>query len=187
MNLYHRWYCNSRAWAKRLQGEYLPGVLRGVELGSDVLEIGPGPGVATDWLRSRVARLTSIEIDHKLAESLKKRMAGTNVTVVEGDATSMPLPDATFDTVVSFTMLHHVPSRLQHKLLAEACRVLRPGGTFAGMDSTPNLVWNIYHLFDDRNPVAPETFPARLEAAGFGEVQVNTAANGFAWKAVRPR
>jgi hypothetical protein len=55
------------------------------------------------------------------------------------------------------------------------------------MDSTPSLMWNIYHLFDDRNPIAPETFAARLEAAGFSDVRVRTAASGFSWKAARPR
>ena len=183
MNLFHRWYCNSDGWAKKLQGEYMPGVLRGIELGDDVLEIGPGPGMSTDWLCARVARVTSIEIDHRLAQTLERRMAGTNVTVVEGDAAAMPLPDALFSAVLSFTMLHHVPARLQDQLLTEAYRVLAVGGTFAGMDSTPNLVWNIYHLFDDRNPVDPGTFASRLEAAGFTDANVRIAGSGFSWRA----
>jgi ubiquinone/menaquinone biosynthesis C-methylase UbiE len=46
------------------------------------------------------------------------------------------LPDAAFDGVVCFTMLHHVPSALlQYRLLAEVARVLRPGGVFAGTGS----------------------------------------------------
>lgn len=183
MNLFHRWYCNSDRWTKTLQETYLPAVLRGVDLGDDVLELGPGPGAGTDWLRARVARLTSVEIDHKLADALKRRMARTNVTVIEGDATALALPDASFSAVLSFTMLHHVPARLHDALLREAARVLRPGGVFAGLDSTPNFVWNLYHLFDDHNPVDPATFAARLEAAGFSDVRVRTAASGFLWRA----
>ncbi len=183
MNAFHRWYCNSGRWTKRLQDTYLPAVLRDLDLGDDVLEIGPGPGAATEWLRSRVARLTSVEIDHKLASALKQRMAGTNVTVIEADATALALPDASFSAALSFTMLHHVPSRLQDALLREAARVLSPGGVFAGMDSTPNFVWNICHLFDDRNPVDPTTFAARLEAAGFTGIRVRTAASSFSWRA----
>ncbi len=184
MNLFHRWYCNSDRWARRLQGSYMPAVLQGIDLGDDVLEIGPGPGMSTDWLRARVARLTSIEIDRRLAAALTTRMAGTNVTVIEGDATSMPLPDAAFSSVVSFTMLHHVPTpELQDALFRETHRVLRDGGAFTGMDSTPNLVWNIYHVFDDRMPVDPGTLEQRLLAAGFASATVRTAANGFTWRA----
>ncbi|MGB2694968.1 MAG: class I SAM-dependent methyltransferase, partial [Dehalococcoidia bacterium] len=171
MNRFHLWYCNSPGWARMMHEQLMPGVLKGVELGNDVLEIGPGPGVTTDWLRTRAPRLTAIEIDSKLAEKLGQRMEGTNVTVVEGDATAMSFPDASFDGAVSFTMLHHVPTaELQDRLLAEACRVLRPGGRFTGFDSTPSLRWNLIHLFDTRNPIDPGTFGGRLEHAVFTEV-----------------
>ena len=168
MNIFHRWYCNSDAWAKRLQGAMIPWALGDADLGDDVIEIGPGPGLSTDYLRDRVPHLTSIEVDHKLAQALIGRMAGTNVTVVEGDGAAMPFPDASFSAAVCFTMLHHVPTpELQDKLLAQACRVLRPGGVFLGADSTPTLRWRVYHLFDDCVPVDPDAFAARLEAAGF--------------------
>lgn len=185
MNRYHRWYCRSDRWAKRLQGTILPGVLSGVDLGEKVLEIGPGPGVSTDWLRQRVPHVTAIEIDPRLAEALKQRMNGANVTVVEGDASDMPFEDARFDSVLSFTMLHHVPHAVQDRLFAEAARVLRPGGVFAGMDSTPSFRWNLYHLFDDRNPVDPAALPARLESAGFSSVSVRTRDGGFSFRATR--
>lgn len=187
MNIIHRWYCNSDGWARTLHTQMLPGALRGVELGDELLEVGPGPGKATDWLRDKTPHLTSIEIDRKLADSLKTRMAGTNVTVVEGDATSMPFPDASFSAAVCFTMLHHVPSALHDKLLAEVARVLRPGASFVGGDSRPSLKWNIYHLFDDRNPVDPDTFVARLERAGFVDATLPyIVKNGFGWRARKP-
>lgn len=185
MNRYHRWYCRSDRWARRLQGTILPGVLKGIDLGDDLLEIGPGPGVATDWLRERIAKVTAIEIDGRLAESLRARFEGTNVTVVEGDATAMPFPDASFSGAVAFTMLHHVPYAVQDRLLSEAARVLRPGATFAGMDSTPSFSWNLYHLFDDRNPVDPRTLEDRLRAAGFAQASVRTGAGGFSFRATR--
>ncbi|HLZ69148.1 MAG TPA: class I SAM-dependent methyltransferase [Dehalococcoidia bacterium] len=188
MNAFHRWYCRSGRWRRRLYDTILPGLFKDVDLGDDPLEIGPGPGITTDWLRQRVPHLTAIEIDRRLAASLEQRLAGSNVTVIEGDAAKMPFPDAAFSAAISLTMLHHVPTRLQDRLLGEACRVLKPGGVFVGIDSTPSFVWNLYHLFDDRFPVDPDGFGARLERAGFGDVSVrrNPGRPGFSFRARRP-
>ena len=70
-------------------------------------------------------------------------------------------------------MLHHVPTpALQDRLFAEACRVLRPGGVFAGSDGQPSLRFRLIHLGDTLVPVSAETLPARLTAAGFTDVRV---------------
>jgi SAM-dependent methyltransferase len=181
--LIHRWYCNSKGWANAMQ-QYLPRMLDGAELGDHVLEVGPGPGVTTDILRSRYARVSAVEIDPELAEKLQRRLEGTNVTVHQGDATGMTFADASFSGAVSFTMLHHVPSaELQDKLLGEVCRVLVPGGVFAGSDSVPSLRWNLFHVFDTRVPVDPDTFGSRLERAGFGEARVYRFPGGFGFQA----
>src|SRR5437762_8525189 len=122
-----------RAVAAAARERIAPLALQGVELGDDVLEIGPGPGVTTDLLRGRVRRLTALEVDADSAAALQQRLDGSGVRVVHGDGAAMPFPDGSFSGVVAFTMLHHVPTRaLQDRLLAEAWRVLRPGGVFAG-------------------------------------------------------
>jgi ubiquinone/menaquinone biosynthesis C-methylase UbiE len=173
MNLLHRRYCRSDAWRRAVHRGMMPWVLGKADLGANVLEIGPGPGMTTDWLRERVPALTCVEIDHQLAASLKRRLDGTNTTVVEGDATQMSFPDASFDSAVCFTMLHHVPSReLQDRLLAGACRVLKPGGLFLGSDSTSSFRFRLFHLFDTCVPVEPDQFTARLESAGLGDVEI---------------
>jgi SAM-dependent methyltransferase len=187
MNRFHRWYCRSDHWARTLQGSLLPWALKSVELGDDVLEVGPGPGLTTDLLRQRTKHLTSIEIDPQLAAALKKRMDGTNVTVLEGDATRMPFDDASFSGAVSFTMLHHVPSpQLQDRLLTEVLRVLRPGGVLAGSDSTTSLLFRVIHLFDTLVPVDPAGFGARLEALGYTDVAVREGEGAFRFRARRP-
>jgi len=187
MNLYHRWYCRSAKWARQMEETVLPWVIRDYELGADVLEIGPGPGLATDLLRQRYAKLTCIEIDEKLASSLKERMAGTNVAVEQGDATAMPFADGSFSGAISMTMLHHVPSAgLQDRLLAEAFRVLKPGGVFVGSDSTANLKFRIAHVLDTMVLVPAETFASRLEAAGFEDVAVRPGNGAFRFRARRP-
>jgi hypothetical protein len=57
-------------------------------------------------------------------------------------------------------------------VFAQARRVLRPGGVFAGCDSRPNTRFRLIHLFDTMVPVDPQTLPRRLAAAGFTGIQV---------------
>ena len=87
-------------------------------------------------------------------------------------------PDASFDTVATCTMLHHVPTRaLQDKVLAEAIRVLRPGGTFLGSDSLPSDDLHQFHEGDTYNPVEPAAFLTRLETVGFAAITLHVSYN----------
>jgi SAM-dependent methyltransferase len=186
MNFLHRRLCRSAHWKKTVETYILPWVLEDVDMGADVLEVGPGPGVTTDLLHTRVERLTCVEIDAGFASRLGTRMAGRNVTVLCQDATRMSIPDATFDGAVSFTMLHHVPSpALQDRLLREVARVLRPGGTFAGVDSVYSPSFRLLHIFDTMVVVDPSTFGGRLEAAGFTDVRVDVNQWAFRFRARR--
>ena len=183
MNRLHRWYCRSGRWAHRLEYSLLPWVLGSIDLGDDVLEVGPGPGLTTDVLRTRVGRLTAVEIDDDLAAALDARLLGRNVTVVHGDATQMPLDDNRFTAAVCFTMLHHVPSaELQDRLLGEVHRVLRPGGIFVGSDSTSGPVFRVAHMLDTMVLVDPHTFAARLERVGFADVKVSRGRGAFRFR-----
>lgn len=187
MNRLHRWYCRSGRWRKKLQAEILPWALAGVGLGNDVLEIGPGPGLTTDWLRDRCTGLTCLEVDRDLAGSLGQRMSGRGIRVDCGDATAMPYPDCSFSTVVVFTVLHHVSSiELQNRLFAEAYRVLRPGGIFAGVDSLQSLLMRMFHVGDTMVLVDPAGLRPRLESAGFREITTEIAAGRFRFCAHRP-
>jgi SAM-dependent methyltransferase len=162
----------------------VPWVLSDVSLGDEVLEVGPGPGLTTDLLKSRTARLTALEIDPALAHALSTRLAGSNVAVLQGDATAMPLRDAQFSGAVSFTMLHHVPSpALQDKLLREVRRTLKPGGVFAGVDSLQSFGMRVLHLWDTLVPVDPDGFRARLESAGFSDSFVEANEHAFRFHA----
>jgi len=187
MNLLHRWICSSSRWKHTVESQILPWALEGLELGSNVLEVGPGYGATTDRLRDWVEHLTCVEIDPALAEKLHRRTAGQNVTVLCESATELSLPDAVFDGVVCFTMLHHVPSlALQDQLLAEVVRVLRPGGIFAGADSCYSRVFGILHLFDTMVVVEPSILPDRLRAAGFEDIHVDVHSNRFRFRARTP-
>jgi SAM-dependent methyltransferase len=188
MNLLHRSICGSSLWKNFLETRLVPWTLDGVPLGTDVLEIGPGPGAVTTLLSPKVPRLTCVEKDQRLANSLRRRMDGQNVSVLCEDATATSLPSGAFDSAVCFTMLHHVPTpALQDRLLAETARILRPGGIFAGADSLYNKVFGLLHIFDTMVMVDPGTFPKRLEAAGFKEIEIDVMRpHAFRFRARKP-
>ncbi len=174
MNEAHLVFCNSDEWAEAVKKWIIPGAVNGITLGDNVLEVGPGPGRTTDILKDMAPKLTALEIDPMLAGTLKARMEGTNVTVVEGDGTAMPFPDNHFSAALSFTMLHHVPSiAMQDKLFAEVCRVVQPGGVLAGVDSLDSDDFRKLHIDDICVPLDPTTLHDRLKAAGFSEVSVD--------------
>jgi ubiquinone/menaquinone biosynthesis C-methylase UbiE len=165
----------------------VPWVIGDIDLGSHVLELGPGPGLSTDLLRNSVVQLTALELDANSASALTSRLLGSNVRVVEGDATDMPFDNAEFSAAVSFTMLHHVPSSdLQDRVLGEVFRVLKPGGFFVGSDSLQSWLMKVIHIGDTLVPVSPDTFGTRLQRAGFEVVEIQKNVNAFRFRARRP-
>ncbi|MBF6175095.1 class I SAM-dependent methyltransferase [Nocardia blacklockiae] len=186
MNLLHRLLCRSAAWERTSATRIVPWALSGVELGDSALEIGPGYGANVEALRRRTPALTGLEIDPALAERLRARKSG-RLTVLDGDGTAMPLPDREFSSVVCFTMLHHVPSPpRQDALFAEAFRVLRPGGVFAGSDGLDSFGFRLIHLGDTCVPVPPDTVTDRLARIGFTDIEVETGTTSFRFRARRP-
>ena len=186
MNPDHENLCSSPEWASYLQRDILPAVTAGIGLGKDMLEIGPGPGAATAWLSEHVATLTALEADPAVAARLAARHPGGNLTVDTGDATAMPYPDESFDSLGSFTMLHHVPTTAaQYRILAEALRVLRPAGTLLGSDSLASTGLHHFHAGDTYNPVEPATLLVWLRALGFGAVTI-TVDNVLMFTARKP-
>lgn len=185
MNLLHRVWCSSNSWARSVEQKLLPWALQDVELGDNTLEIGPGYGANLRVLVDKTPVLTTVEIDRPMADRLIKKY-GDRARIIHGDGTDLQLPDAEFSSVVCFTMLHHVPTpALQDRLFAEAFRVLRPGGVFAGSDGVSSTWFRILHLRDTCNPVPPDTLADRLQQAGFQDVHVDTKGDRQRWRAVK--
>jgi SAM-dependent methyltransferase len=165
--------CSSPEWAEGLKISVLIPLSTGLELGDVMLEVGPGPGAATGWLRQRVKRLVAVELDATAAATLANSYQGTNVEVVVGDASSIDCPDDSFDSAGCFTMLHHVSSTArQNRILAEIMRVLRPGGVFIGSDSIASDGLHHFHEGDVYNPIDPGSLYTRLTTVGFTRVSV---------------
>jgi len=186
MNADHLALCSSDDWRDALRDWIIPYAVADARLGDDVLEVGPGPGLTTDLLRVALPKLTAIELDPELAGALATRLAGSNVEVVNADATAMPFDDGRFTGAVSFTMLHHVPtSELQDQLFAEVARVLIHDAVFVASDSLASDELAKFHAGDVYNPVDPGTLEARLTGAGFATVEVRTNEYGWAAHAIR--
>jgi ubiquinone/menaquinone biosynthesis C-methylase UbiE len=187
MNRIHNVVCSSGWWSRRVERELVPWGLAGVELGDDVLEVGPGFGATTRVLAGRVRRLSVVELDRRYCERLRAELDGA-VSVIQGDATQLPFPDARFSAVVCFTMLHHIPSVAQQdQAFAEVARVLRAGGTFAGTDSIGvGWLFKAIHIGDTLNLVDPDGLAPRLERAGLEVREVRRGGRSFRWRAAKP-
>lgn len=166
--------CSSPEWAERLQKTILPYRVRDVDLGERMLEVGPGPGAATEW-----AAFPGPPTGHRRGGAggcgQPERVLRTHQRDYRrGDATAMAFADGSFDSAGCFTMLHHVPSTAaQNRLLAEVQRVLRPGGALIGSDSLPSDRLHQLHEADTYNPVEPGTLVTRLQTIGFDRITVN--------------
>jgi ubiquinone/menaquinone biosynthesis C-methylase UbiE len=164
----HHAVCATPEWSEYVRDEVVAFVKEHARLGARMLEIGPGPGGCTEWLRLEVPRLVALELDPRIAAALAGRYVGANVEVVVGDATALSYPDASFDSVGCFTVLHHVPTwRMQNAILSEALRVLRPGGVLVCSDCLASARMHDLHAGDVYNPLDPGSLIPRLQAIGF--------------------
>jgi SAM-dependent methyltransferase len=174
VNQAHLEFCSSPEWRQIVEDMVLPAALRDFDLGGDVIEVGPGPGFTTDVLRTRVARLTAVELDPELAGALARRLEGTNVEVMLGDASALDLPANRFTAGASFNMLHHVPTDdAQDRVFAELARVLRPGAVLVAADGVADEGLRAFHEGDTYNPIDPDRLVERLTNAGFAQVDVS--------------
>jgi ubiquinone/menaquinone biosynthesis C-methylase UbiE len=165
--------CATTEWSEYMRDNVLNYMTAHADIGDSMLEIGPGPGACTEWLRHEVKVLVALELDGSSASGLAHRFEGTNVEVVVGDAARLEYADGSFDSVGCFTMLHHVPTRqLQDALLREALRVLRPDGVLVASDSLADNDLHDFHAGDTYNPVDPGSLISRLQAIGFDRITV---------------
>jgi len=188
MNRLETWFCGSSFWRYVTRRQLLPWILQGSELGEHVLELGAGLGAATEELRSRAARVTSLEYDHAFAAKLGSRVRNASVTVIQGDAATLPFSDGTFSSAIAILMLHHLrSSELQDRAFAELWRVLRPGGVFLAFEIQDAWMHRVGHMRSTFVPVTPASAFARLTTAGFSKVTVDFRRGGFRIHALRSR
>jgi len=117
-----------RGYEARLM-ERFGGLLEGMR----VLEIGCGRGVGTEIIFRRFGarEVHAFDIDPDMVERARRRLRAYppgRLRLFVGDAAAVDAADASYDAVVDFGIIHHVPG--WQRAVAEVSRVLRPGGLF---------------------------------------------------------
>jgi ubiquinone/menaquinone biosynthesis C-methylase UbiE len=153
--------------------------------GSEVLEVGCGTGAISRRLATlpSVARVTGVDPAPAFVERARELAVDARVDFVVGDGRELDLADASFDAVVMHTSLCHMPH--PEGALAEAHRVLRPGGRLAVFDGD---YATMTFALDARDPLQScagavldmlvhdpwlmRRIAPLLEAAGFAELRL---------------
>jgi ubiquinone/menaquinone biosynthesis C-methylase UbiE len=188
MNRFENWFCGSALWRSVTERKILPWMLSGYKLGDSVLELGAGLGATTEELRRRATRVASLEYNHDFAAKLGTRFAGTNVSVLQGDAASLPFSDEAFSSVLAVLVLHHLKSpEQQESAFAEIHRVLRPGGAFLAFEIGDGWLQRFGHRKSTFVPVAPAAAFSRLTSLGFSKIVVDMKSAAFRICALRAR
>lgn len=151
--------------------------------GERVLDIGSGPGLlASDMALALGAEgaILGLEPSESMRALAERRAAAPDaapMTFRDGDATALDLEDESFDVAVSTQVYEYVPDVAT--ALAEARRVLRPGGRLAILDTDwDSLVWHssdpermrrVLAVWDEHlaDPHLPRRLPQLLREAGF--------------------
>ncbi len=167
------------AWRPHLVAEVLAGGP------SSVLDLGCGTGTLTLALERAAAgvRLTGVDGDPEmLARARAKAGHASSTEWIESFAQSLPFEDGSFDRVVSSLVFHHLVPDLKRKALAEARRVLAPGGRLHVADlGRPHdpLMRLIFRLnvqaldgMENTRDHAAGRLPGFIEDAGFRDVRV---------------
>lgn len=112
------------------------------ELGSsiqgDVLQIACVYGNFTERLIQRLeptARLDVVDVAQVQLENLKTKLGdASRIALHHQDSTNLSFPDASYDCVVLFFLLHEQPESVRAKTIAQALRVVKPGGKIVFVD-----------------------------------------------------
>lgn len=103
-----------------------------------VVDLGSGTGLSTRAWASRASEVIGIEPNASMRAVAEARTSDANLRYVEAFAQETGLPDGSADLVTCSQSFHWME---REPVLAEAARVLRPGGVFAAYDyDTPPLV-----------------------------------------------
>ncbi len=132
----------------------------------DILDIGCGYGwCELNFLKRGAKSIVGTEITEADFATAKKYIDDQRVKFVVGGATQLEFPDKSFDSVVCWEVIEHIPKRTEPQMFAEVNRVLRPGGAF--YLSTP-FASVLARIFDPAWWVAGHRHYSRAHLEAFG-------------------
>jgi ubiquinone/menaquinone biosynthesis C-methylase UbiE len=100
-------------------------------------DLGCGTGTVSAALAPFVARVVAVDDSAAMLQAAKKRLQGfDNIDLRRGELESLPIDDSRLDAATLMLVLHHVPE--PERALAEASRVLKPGGRVVLVDMLPH-------------------------------------------------
>lgn len=133
--------------------------------GASVLELGCGKADKTRLLAQTAASVLALEVDPIQLENNRAAGSPDNVRFEYGGAESIPATDSSFDIVLMFKSLHHVPTELMDDALSEIRRVLKTGGVAYISEPVYAGDFNeILRLFHDEKTVREAAFAAEVKA-----------------------
>jgi ubiquinone/menaquinone biosynthesis C-methylase UbiE len=142
--------------------------------GRDILDVGCGEGGLARRLARAGARAVGLDPRALSLQQSRDDRAGTPaVRFIDGVAQSHPFPNASFDVVVFFNSLHHVPVEAMDGAVAETARVLRRGGLLYVQEPlTEGSAFELLRMVEDETAVRDAAREALARAAGAGLVQI---------------
>lgn len=159
----------------------------GVRAGDRVLDVGCGPGFYVTELLEQVGHngfVVGVDVSADMLAVARKRAAGhDNVELHEANATSLPVPDASFDQALAVQVLEYVQD--VPAALAEMRRALRPGGRVVVWDvdwatvswhtAEAELMQRVVAAWDRHltHPSLPRKLAPELRDAGFEHIQMH--------------
>lgn len=133
--------------------------------GANVLELGCGKADKTRLVAQAAASVLALEVDPIQLENNKASDTPDNVRFEYGAAEHIPAADASFDIVLMFKSLHHVPIESMNDALTEIRRVLKPEGLVYISEPVYAGDFNdILRLFHDEKAVREAAFAAEVKA-----------------------
>lgn len=116
-----------------------------------VVDLGCGTGEWAERLAPVVARVIAVDREPSMLLAARRRLhAHPNVQFVDAELDSLPVTNATADFAVCSLVLHHIDNPAG--AMAEALRVLKPGGRLLVMDMVPHVHEDLMRSMGHRHP-----------------------------------